>query len=67
MTELSLPSTFASVPNYGTDRIIRQNDDVSNLVAFIQVPRVPPIEAACGSIVPKVQDVARIEFVWQVS
>ena len=67
MTESSIPNTFASVPNYGVGRIIRQNDDVSNLVVFLQIPRVPPIEAAGGNIVPKVQDVARVEFVWQVS
>jgi ATP-dependent helicase HepA len=44
MTESSLPSTFASVPNYGTGRIIRQNDDGSFDVAFLDVPGVPPIE-----------------------
>jgi ATP-dependent helicase HepA len=43
MTESSLPSTFASVPNYGIGRIIRQNDDGSCVVAFLDVPGVPPI------------------------
>ena len=44
MTESSFPNTFASVPNYGIGRIIRQNEDGSYLVAFLDVPGVPPIE-----------------------
>ena len=44
MTESCLPSTFASVSNYGTGRVIRQNDDGSYDVAFLDVPGVPPIE-----------------------
>jgi len=66
MTESSLPSTFASVPNYGVGRITRQNDDGSCVVAFLQIPRVPPIETTGGNFVPKVQAFDRFEFVWQV-
>ena len=52
MTESSFPNTFASVPNYGIGRIIRQNEDGSYLVAFLDVPGVPPIPISSFEATP---------------
>lgn len=51
MSKVESPVRYASVPDYGTGRIIRENDDGSVVVAFLDVPGVAPIEITSSRVV----------------